>query len=55
LGPDFLAQASEPIPLKKLSQPMDIANAVCFLVSEAAQMITGQVLVVDGGGSVVGV
>jgi gluconate 5-dehydrogenase len=54
LGPDFLAQALEPIPLKKLSQPVDIANAVCFLASEAAQMITGQVLVVDGGGSAVG-
>jgi gluconate 5-dehydrogenase len=55
LGPDFLAQAAAPIPLQKLSQPADIANAVCFLVSEAARMITGQVLVIDGGGSAVGV
>jgi gluconate 5-dehydrogenase len=54
-GPDFLAQAVAPIPMKKLSQPGDIANAVCFLASEAARMITGQVLVVDGGGTVVGV
>lgn len=54
LPPDFLAAAVEPIPLKKLSEPEDIANAVCFLASDAAGMITGHVMVVDGGGSVVG-
>ena len=51
---DILAAAKKPIPLKKLSEPEDIANAVCFLAGDAARMITGQILVVDGGGSVVG-
>ena len=55
LAPGFLEQAAAPIPMKKLSDPEDIANAVCFLTSEAARMITGQVLVVDGGGAAVGV
>jgi len=37
------------IPLKRLSEPRDIANAVCFLASEEASYITGHVLQVDGG------
>lgn len=50
----FPPEAVEPIPLKRLSAPQDVANAVTFLASDAAAMITGQVLVVDGGSSVVG-
>lgn len=37
------------IPLKRIGEPDDIANAVAFLASEQAAYITGQVLVVDGG------
>lgn len=51
---DFPPDAMEPVPLKRLSDPQDIANAVAFLASNAAEMITGQVLVIDGGSSVVG-
>ncbi|WP_030540984.1 SDR family NAD(P)-dependent oxidoreductase [Sphingobium sp. DC-2] len=32
-----------------LAEPVDIANAAVFLASSAARMITGQILVVDGG------
>lgn len=37
------------VPLGRMGQAEDVANAVCFLVSEEASYITGQVLKVDGG------
>ena len=36
-------------PLKKIAQPIDIANAALFLVAPTSRHITGQCLVVDGG------
>jgi NAD(P)-dependent dehydrogenase (short-subunit alcohol dehydrogenase family) len=38
-------------PLKHMGTVDDIAHAVCFLVSDAARFITGQILHVDGGKS----
>lgn len=37
------------IPMEKLIQPEDIAQAILFLSSEQARMITGQVIKVSGG------
>jgi 3-oxoacyl-[acyl-carrier protein] reductase len=37
------------IPLQRLGTPRDIASAVCFLASDEAAYITGQVLAVNGG------
>lgn len=37
------------IPLKRIGQPRDIANAVLFLASAEADYITGTILYVDGG------
>jgi NAD(P)-dependent dehydrogenase (short-subunit alcohol dehydrogenase family) len=37
------------MPLKRLGEPVDIANAAVFLVSDEASWITGQTLVIDGG------
>ncbi len=37
------------IPLKRTAKPSDIAGAVVFLASPAADYVTGQVLAVDGG------
>jgi 3-oxoacyl-[acyl-carrier protein] reductase len=37
------------VPMGRMGQPEDIANAIKFLVSEDASYITGQVLAVNGG------
>jgi 3-oxoacyl-[acyl-carrier protein] reductase len=37
------------IPLKRTSKPEEIASVVCFLASDDASYMTGQVLCVDGG------
>lgn len=37
------------IPLKRIGQPRDVANAVLFLVSDEADYVTGTILYVDGG------
>lgn len=41
------------IPLARVGVPADLARTVAFLLSEEAAYITGQVLAVDGGRSVV--
>lgn len=42
-------------PLKRVGEPADIANAVSFLLSREADWITGRLLVVDGGITLMGV
>ena len=39
----------EAIPMGTLGEPLDVAQAALFLVSDAARYVTGHVLVVDGG------
>ncbi len=36
-------------PMRRLTQPQDVAGAVLFLASDLSAMVTGQVLTVDGG------
>lgn len=37
------------VPLGRLGQPQEVAEAACFLISDAASFITGAALPVDGG------
>jgi NAD(P)-dependent dehydrogenase (short-subunit alcohol dehydrogenase family) len=51
---DQLEKIARALPLRKIGRPQDVANAVVFLASDAAGHITGQVLSVSGGYSMVG-
>ena len=46
---EFIDKASAEAVLPELAAPEDIANAVLFLLSEAARFITGEVIRVDAG------
>jgi gluconate 5-dehydrogenase len=47
--PDVLQHTIRRIPMRRLATYDDLTPALIFLASEAAKYITGQVLVVDGG------
>ena len=47
-NPDF-AKNLEKIPMGRIAEPHEIAGAVIYMASDAARMVTGQILVVDGG------
>jgi NAD(P)-dependent dehydrogenase (short-subunit alcohol dehydrogenase family) len=47
--PEFLADVLERIPVGRVGTTTDVAGAVIYLASDAAALVTGTVLVVDGG------
>jgi 3-oxoacyl-[acyl-carrier protein] reductase len=46
---DFKAAAATQIPVARVGEPEDIANAIAFFTGEAAGFVSGQVLYVAGG------
>ena len=52
--PKLYAQLVQRYPLKRIGEPEDIAGAAVFLASRAGRFMTGQTLVLDGGGTISG-
>ncbi len=52
IGSEREARLLESIPLGRVAAPREIAHAICALLDEDAGYITGQIVRVDGGGSI---
>ena len=48
-----LAETAAHLPMKRFADPGEIANAIVFLLSDAASYVIGTELVVDGGTSII--
>ena len=48
--PKFIDQAIARSPLRRMGEPRDVANVALFFASDMARHVTGQLIVVDGGG-----
>ena len=49
LPEEAIAPLCAAIPLQRVGQPEDVANAFVYLASDLASYVTGEVLAVDGG------
>ena len=49
LPEEMIKPIADAIPIRRVGQPEDVANAFVFLASDLASYITGAVLPVDGG------
>ena len=49
----LLQESAQQIPLRRHGNPNEVAEVICFLISEKASYITGAEIVVDGGLSLV--
>lgn len=47
--PDKLEQMQNRNPLRRVGNPLDVANAIAFLLSDASAWVSGQVFAIDGG------
>jgi NAD(P)-dependent dehydrogenase (short-subunit alcohol dehydrogenase family) len=51
-NPETLRRATDPVPLRRIGEPDEIAGAAVYLASAAGSFMTGQALVVDGGATI---
>lgn len=51
-NPDIAKKATKGYALRRIGEPDEIAGAAVFLASAAGQFMTGQTMVIDGGGMV---
>lgn len=49
LKEDYMEEILKKIPLGRLGEPVEVAKAVKFLVSDDSKYITGQTIIIDGG------
>ncbi|MBR9834937.1 MAG: SDR family oxidoreductase, partial [Alphaproteobacteria bacterium] len=52
-NPDTLKRATSTTPLRRIGEPVEIAGAAVYLASAAGSFMTGQMMVVDGGQTIV--
>ena len=52
-NPEVMKRRAQRIPLQRVATPEDVANAVLFLASSEASNITGDIIRVDGGSTVI--
>jgi NAD(P)-dependent dehydrogenase (short-subunit alcohol dehydrogenase family) len=49
-SPEIVEEAMRPLAIKRIGKPEDIVGAAIYLASDEASYMTGQTLIIDGGG-----
>ncbi len=49
IRPGMVDKTLESVPMRRLGKPEEVAETVCFLLSDRAPFLTGQAIAIDGG------